>query len=63
MIDEYDQVYDGEWWDLPKTTKLQCCSRGLVHDVKLRMRKGKLQICVNRDRKETRRARALKKRG
>jgi hypothetical protein len=53
----YDQVYDGEWWDLPKEMLLQCCSCGLVHNVKIRIHRGKPQICFTRNRNETRKAR------
>ena len=36
-MSRYEQVWDGEWWALPKKMSLQCCDCGLVHDVYFRI--------------------------
>jgi hypothetical protein len=49
----YEQAWDGEWWTLPRLIYLACCDCGLVHRVRLRVRKGKLQVQFCRDGRRT----------
>lgn len=34
----YEQVWDGDWWPVPKQLDMQCCDCGLVHAVYFRIR-------------------------
>lgn len=45
---KYEQIHDGEWFDMPKDWDLACCDCGLVHRVFTRKRKGKIQIRMDR---------------
>ena len=49
----YEQVWDGEWFWMPKTLDLACCACGLVHNVKFRVRKGRLEACFTTDNRKT----------
>jgi hypothetical protein len=54
----YEQVYDGTWWLFHegrsnRRCKIACCDCGLVHEFKIRIRKGKVYMQVNRLPKET----------
>ena len=46
---KYEQVYDGEWFDLPKDWQLACCDCGVTHRVFVRRKNGKVQIRMDRD--------------
>ena len=37
-MSRYEQVWDGQWWAMPKTMSLQCCDCGLVHEIAVRVR-------------------------
>ena len=59
---EYEQVYDGKWFELPDFWLLACCDCGLVHDVYVRNVGGKLLIRFDRNSRATGgRRRAMKK--
>lgn len=45
---QYEQIWDGEWFDLPNQMDLACCDCGLVHKLYARRRKGKTQIRMDR---------------
>jgi hypothetical protein len=45
---KYDQIYDGEWFDLPGKMDLACCDCGLVHKFRSRLKDGKIQIRMDR---------------
>lgn len=48
------KVPDNDWLQLsPRALKVGCCDCGLVHDMWFRVRKGKLEMFVVRDDKET----------
>jgi len=54
----YEQVHDGEWWLFHegrsnRRCKIACCDCGLVHQFKVRIRQGRLEMQVNRLPKET----------
>jgi hypothetical protein len=49
----YEQVYNDEWFDLRKTPHISCCDCGLVHEIKVRVRKGKVEVQLNRDNRRT----------
>ena len=53
--DGYDQIYDGQWVAAPEY--LACCDCGLVHRLKYRIRKGRLEMQMFRDKAETRNCR------
>ena len=49
----YEQVHDGEWWLFQegrsnRRCKIACCDCGLVHVFRIRIRKGRLEMQVNR---------------
>ncbi len=52
-MSKYEQVYNGDWYDLPRRHYIACCDCGLVHEVKIRVHKGKPQIQLNRDNRRT----------
>jgi hypothetical protein len=52
-VSKYEQVFDDEWFAMPKTLDLACCDCGLVHRVRLRVRKGRLEVCFTRDNRKT----------
>lgn len=56
----YEQIWDGEWFEMPKTLDLACCDCRLVHRVRLRMRKGMLEVCFTRDNRKTAAMRRVK---
>jgi hypothetical protein len=66
MPSRYEQVYDGDWWDVPKNFDLACCHCSLVHGVSFRIRvideKPILQIRMNRNMRATAALRRHKKR-
>jgi hypothetical protein len=44
--DDYEQIYDGQWFKFGEGKSnrrdvIACCDCGLVHEFKLKMRKGK----------------------
>ena len=54
----YEQVHDGEWWLFHegrsnRRCKIACCDCGLVHQFKIRLRNGRLEMQVNRLPQET----------
>jgi hypothetical protein len=52
-MDSYEQVYDEEWYPLQKYNVIGCCDCGLVHEIKIRVHKEKLQIQWNRLNRQT----------
>lgn len=60
--DEYAQVFDGEWF-APHMDEYQsqCCSCGLVHDIKFRKVARGIRMRVTVNRKETKAARRRRK--
>lgn len=46
----YQQIWDGEWYPLPKSWDLACCDCNLVHGITIRVRDGKAmyQMVVNK---------------
>lgn len=48
-----EQIYDGDWYDAGEFDYEICCDCLLVHRVRHRLYKGKLQLQVIRDGKET----------
>jgi hypothetical protein len=64
--DSYEQVWDGEWWAVPKKLDMQCCDCGLVHAVYFRIReteteKPMLEIRMDRNNRATAQVRRHKK--
>lgn len=58
----YIQRRDGEWFDTEREHKLACCDCGLIHLLKFRVRKGKIQMQATRDNRATaQRRRGMKK--
>ena len=51
----YSQTYDGDWTEYPPGTKhsVRCCDCRLVHSLWTRLRKGKIEIRVDRDHRAT----------
>ena len=45
---QYEQIHDGEWFDLPAKMDLACCDCGLVHKFQSRLKNGKVQIKMDR---------------
>jgi hypothetical protein len=45
---KYEQIYDGEWFDLPSKWDLACCDCSLVHRMYTRLKDGKIQIRMDR---------------
>jgi hypothetical protein len=45
---QYEQIYDGQWFDLPGKMDLACCDCGLVHKFRSRLKNGKVQIRMER---------------
>lgn len=45
---EYEQVYDGQWFDMPDVMNLACCDCGLVHVFRARLKNGQIQIRMDR---------------
>lgn len=41
---KYEQIHDGQWFDLPDLWDFACCSCGLTHRIHSRLRDGKIQI-------------------
>jgi len=53
---EYDQAWDGEWFDLTGGFPffLSCCDCGLVHKVEARIdENGKIQLRLTQERRRT----------
>lgn len=47
MATEYEQIYDGEWFDVHMSSyRNQCCHCGLVHDIKFKKLKRGLRMMV-----------------
>ena len=53
--DPYEQIHDGEWFDLDIEAGLDlaCCDCGLVHNIRWRARKNKIQMKMTRDKRAT----------
>ena len=51
-MSRYEQVWDGEWWALPKKMDMQCCDCGLVHTAffRIRIEDGKPYLEMRMDR-------------
>jgi hypothetical protein len=66
MGSRYDQVWDGDWWTLPKKMDMQCCDCGLVHSVYFRIRteggQPFLEMRMDRNERATAAVRRVKKR-
>lgn len=45
---QYEQIHDGEWFDLPNRWDLTCCDCGLTHRVYVRLKNGRMQIRMDR---------------
>lgn len=44
----YTQMYDGDWFDAGKPLDLACCDCSLVHEVRARIKDGKVQLSFKR---------------
>ena len=54
----YEQVEDGQWWLFHedrsnRRCKIACCDCGLVHQFRIRIRNGRVEMQVNRLPQET----------
>jgi hypothetical protein len=45
---KYEQIWDGQWFDLLSRWDLACCDCGLTHRVFVRLKDGKIQIRMDR---------------
>lgn len=65
-VSKYEQVWDGDWWALPKRMSMQCCDCGLVHRVYFRINvedgKPSLEMRMDRDNRATAAVRRARKR-
>jgi len=43
-------IRDGEWWSLDRVI---CCDCGLAHDIKVRERKGRVEVSFTRNMRST----------
>ena len=51
---DYEQVWSDEWFDIPREGLiLACCDCGFIHDVKARVRKGKVQLQMSENKRLT----------
>jgi hypothetical protein len=55
---KYEQVHDGEWWLFRdgrsnRRCNIACCDCGLVHEFRIRLRKGRVYMQANRLSRET----------
>jgi hypothetical protein len=53
MTPDYEQAYDGEWWEYKPETYVACCDCGLVHRVRIRRRNRKVFLQFTTDRRRT----------
>jgi hypothetical protein len=53
VASSYQQIWDGKWEPLDKDQYIACCDCGLVHRVRVRMHKGKLEAQFTRDNRRT----------
>lgn len=62
-IIRYEQWYDGEWEHFPlkQIHRLMCCDCGLVHEITLVRKEGKIFLRMKRNDKATAAARRKKK--
>lgn len=50
---KYVQRADGEWFDTERLHKIACCDCGLVHLLRFRIRKGKIEMQATIDKRAT----------
>ena len=53
MKTRYQQVWSGQWETLPRDWDLACCDCGMVHRIRIRVRRGHPEIQFTNENRKT----------